>query len=139
MGTGQGAEGSRSHKWAHRQGTQVGHLLASNLLNQLWLSCLSVPPARTPHGDTPHEIVLPGQLLRYEWFLFSVGVRNHWLGVIPRGFLLTPRPTTYTFRDIPKPWECNIIGNSVTVDSRSSFETIVDSMVNFFDESRQLV
>jgi hypothetical protein len=29
--------------------------------------------------------------------------------------------------------------NNTTVDSRSTFETIVDSMVNFFDESRQLV
>jgi hypothetical protein len=27
---------------------------------------------------------------------------------------LTPGPTTYTFRDIPEPWEGNIIGNSVT-------------------------
>ena len=64
----------------------AAHLLASTLLNQLGLSCLFVPPARTPHGGAPHEVVLPGQLLRYdECFLFSVGVRNHWLGVIPRG------------------------------------------------------
>ena len=28
---------------------------------------------------------------------------------------MTPCPTTYTFRDTPKPWECNGIGNSATV------------------------
>ena len=34
---------------------------------------------------------------------------------------------------------CDFFINKTIVDSWSSFETIVDSMVNFFDESRLLV
>jgi hypothetical protein len=64
------------------------------------------------------SLLVPGQLLRYESFCFSsVGIRNHWLGVIPRGPFdpISHYNLRYTFRDIHKPWEYNENEYSVTV------------------------
>jgi|AntAceMinimDraft_11_1070367.scaffolds.fasta_scaffold183641_1 hypothetical protein len=82
MGTGHGPKGSRSP----RECTDgVAHLLATGFAKPTGTQ-LFVRPA---HPDAtwsdsmrrPSRTASPVRV----FFLFSVGVRNHWLGVIPRG------------------------------------------------------
>ena len=111
MRTGHGPKGSRSPK---ELTDGVAHSLATDFAKPTGIQLF----VRPTHPDATwcelHEASFPDCFFGTSFFSLSVGIRNHWLGVIPRG-LLTPCPTTYTFRDTPKPWECNGIGNSATV------------------------
>jgi hypothetical protein len=55
-----------------------------SLRSQLGPSCLSVPPARTTLCCELHEASFPDCFSGTSLFSLSVGIRNHWLGVIPR-------------------------------------------------------
>jgi hypothetical protein len=83
MGTGHGPKGSRSP----RECTNGAAHSPRNrpLRSQLEPSCLSVPPARTTSWRELHEASFPDCFSGTSLFSLSVGIRNHWLEVIPRG------------------------------------------------------
>ena len=82
MVTGHGPKGSRSPR---ERTNGAAHSLATALRSQLGPSCLSVPPARTTSWCELHEASFPDCFSGTSLFSLSVGIRNHWLGVIPRG------------------------------------------------------